>query len=83
MSEMNEKELIMRFIEGLKMSSSAAKALAHHQRNSDFLGISAILLEISKNGTRLATSKAMPELTLLAALDKQSKVAAKLSGTNG
>lgn len=83
MSEMNEHELIIRMVEGFKMASSAAKGLAHHQRNSDFLGISAIVDEISKNAARLATAKAMPELTLLSALSRQSKVAAKLSGTNG
>ncbi len=76
-SEYSEKDLIRIFIEGLNQAASAAKGLAHHQRNSDFLGISAIIGEIATNGARLARAKAMPQMALLNALAKQQEVYAK------
>lgn len=75
MSEMTEHQVIIQFIEGLKMSASSARMLGTMQRNSDFLGIAMILDEISKNGARLATSKSMNATVLEKALGRFSEVA--------
>lgn len=74
MSDLTEHECIMRFVEGLKMSADAARMLGHMQRNSDFLGVSQIIEEISKNGARLATSKAMSEANLQEALGRHERI---------
>lgn len=72
MADLTEHEVIMRFIEGLKSAADAAKMLGVMQRNTDFLGISQIIIEISKNGARLATAKAMSEQVLRQSLNKFS-----------
>lgn len=76
MSELTEHEVIIRMVEGLKQSADAARMLGVMQRNSDFLGVSQIILEISKNASRLATSKAMSKQVLDAALNRHSAVLA-------
>lgn len=76
MSEMKESEVIMRMVEGLRSAADAARMLGVMQRNSDFLGISQIILEISKNAARVATSKAMSKQVLDAALNRHSAVLA-------
>lgn len=76
MSELSEKDCIMRMIEGLRSASDAAQMLGIMQRNSDFLGISRIILEISQNASRIATSKAMSKSVLDAALARHSSVLA-------
>lgn len=74
MTEITEHEFIMRFCDGLKMASDAARQLGVIQRNSDFLGISRIIEEIAQNGKRLAMSKAMKKIELQGGLQKFSAV---------
>lgn len=76
MSEMKESEVIIRMVEGLKSAADAASMLGVMQSNPDFIGISRIILEISKNASRLATSKAMSKQVLDAALGRHSAMLA-------
>lgn len=74
MSEMSEHECIMRITEGLRSAADAMKMLGVMQRNSDFLGLSRIVEEISKNCARLATAKSMSSGDLAKGLQKFSAV---------
>ena len=76
MSDISEHQLIMRFVDGLKAAADAARMLGIAQRNSDFLGISKIIEEISKNGARLATSKSMSAENLKNGLARFSAISA-------
>lgn len=76
MSKVTEHEAIIRMVDGLKMAADAASMLGVMQRNSDFLGISRIIGEISKNAARLATSKAMSEAVLREGLKRHEKILA-------
>ena len=76
MADMSEKELILRMCDGLKAAADSARMLGIAQRNSDFLGISKIIEEISKNATRLAVSKAMSPQILREGLAKFSAISA-------
>lgn len=76
MADITEREAIIRMVDGLKLAADSAKMLGVMQRNSDFLGISRIIEEISKNAARLATSKAMSEAVLREGLKRHSALVA-------
>lgn len=73
MADLTEKELIERFMEGLKVSADSMRMLGIARGYSDFLGISRILDEIRINAHRLAVSKVLSPQVLREGLNRYSE----------
>lgn len=60
-----EPEMLIRFIDGLKIAAGSAHQLAHAQENPNWLKIRDALETMIEQGQKLATSKSMPRSQVL------------------
>lgn len=70
----SEPDMLVRFVDGLKVAAGSAHQLAHAQENPNWLKIRDMLEVLIDKGQRLALAKAMPREEVLRELDirKQS-----------
>lgn len=70
MSEINEKETIAYFIDGIKKAKSAARELANLNERGAWLQIRSILGQIEKNAHKFYTSKPQTRIQQLQMANK-------------
>lgn len=64
-----EPEMLVRFVDGLKVAAGSAHQLAHAQSNPQWLQVRDLLESLINSGQKLAVSKAMPRQEVLQQLD--------------
>lgn len=67
----SEPEMLVRFVDGLKIAAGSAHQLAHAQENPNWLKIRDMLEALIDKGQTMAVSKAMPRQEVLRELDKR------------
>lgn len=72
----SEPEMLVRFVDGLKVAAGSAHQLAHAQSNPKWLAIRDLLENIIEGGQVLATSKAMPRQQVLDELHARERIQA-------
>jgi hypothetical protein len=72
-ADLNEPELMVRFLEGLKQAAGAAGAMAHSQQRPAWLDVRAILERVRESGAIMAASKAMTRQEVLKDLEQRKK----------
>lgn len=65
----SEPEMLVRFVDGLKIAAGSAHQLAHAQSNPNWLKVRDLLENIMTQGQTLAVSKSMPRQEVLRELD--------------
>ncbi len=65
----SEPEMLVRFVDGLKVAAGSAHQLAHAQSNPSWLSIRDFLENMIEKGQRLALSKSMPRQQVLQELE--------------
>lgn len=61
----SEPEMLIRFVDGLKIAAGSAHQLAHAQENPNWLQIRDLLESLIEKGQKLATAKSMPRQQVL------------------
>jgi uncharacterized membrane protein YfbV (UPF0208 family) len=69
----SEPEMLVRFVDGLKVAAGSAHQLAHAQENPNWLSIRDKLETLIEMGQKMAMAKSMPRQQVLAELDKRQK----------
>lgn len=67
----SEPEMLVRFIDGIKIAAGSAHQLAHAQENPNWLKVRDLLESLIESGQKLATSKSMPRQQVLEELAKR------------
>lgn len=67
--------MLVRFVDGLKVSAGSAHQLAHAQENPNWLKIRDLLENLIETGQKMATAKSMPRQDVLAELAVREQVA--------
>lgn len=69
----SEPEMLLRFVDGLKVAAGSAHQLAHAQENPSWLKVRDLLEGLIESGQKLAMSKSMPRQQVLEELIKREK----------
>lgn len=65
----SEPEMLVRFVDGLKVAAGSAHQLAHAQSNPNWLKVRDMLEGLIEHGQQMAMSKAMPRQDVLEQLN--------------
>lgn len=69
----SEPEMLIRFVDGLKVAAGSAHQLAHAQENPNWLKVRDLLENLIESGQKMALAKSMPRQEVLRELDIRSK----------
>jgi hypothetical protein len=69
----SEPEMLVRFVDGLKVAAGSAHQLAHAQENTNWLKVRDMLEALIESGQKMAMSKSMPRAEVLRNLDIRAK----------
>ena len=69
----SEPEMLVRFVDGLKVAAGSSHQLAHAQSNPQWLTIRDLLENLIDQGQKLAVAKSMPRAEVLRQLDIREK----------
>lgn len=69
----SEPEMLLRFVDGLKVAAGASHQLAHAQENPHWLKVRDLLENLIESGQKMAMSKSLPRQEVLAELDARQK----------
>lgn len=73
----SEPEMLVRFVDGLKVAAGSAHQLAHAQENPNWLKVRDLLEALIESGQKMAMAKSMPRAQVLEELDKREAAARK------
>lgn len=71
----SEPEMLLRFVDGLKIAAGSSHQLAHAQENPNWLKIRDMLENLIESGQKMAMAKSMPRYEVLQELDARAKAA--------
>lgn len=69
----SEPEMLVRFVDGLKVAAGSAHQLAHSQENPNWLKVRDMLENLIESGQKMAMSRSMPRADVLANLTIREK----------
>ncbi len=69
----SEPEMLVRFVDGLKVAAGSAHQLAHAQENPNWLKVRDLLESLIEHGQKMALSRAMPRTEVIRELDYRQK----------
>lgn len=61
----SEPEMLVRFVDGLKIAAGSAHQLAHAQSNPNWLKVRDMLENLVESGQKMAMAKSMPRQEVL------------------
>lgn len=67
----SEPEMLVRFVDGLKVAAGSAHQLAHAQSNPHWLKVRDSLESLIEHGQKMAMAKSLPREEVLYELDKR------------
>lgn len=73
----SEPEMLVRFVDGLKVAAGSAHQLAHAQENPNWLKVRDLLEGLIESGQKMAMAKSMPRQQVLEELMVREAVARK------
>ena len=77
----SEPEMLVRFVDGLKVAAGSAHQLAHAQENPNWLKVRDMLESLIEKGQKMALAKSMPRQDVLANLNlRQMNVPKDVNG---
>lgn len=65
----SEPEMLVRFVDGLKVAAGSAHQLAHAQENPNWLKVRDMLENLIESGQKMAMARSMPRQEVLAELN--------------
>lgn len=65
----SEPEMLVRFVDGLKVAAGSAHQLAHAQSNPNWLQVRDLLESLIEKGQKMAMAKSMPRSEVIRQLD--------------
>ncbi len=69
----SEPEMLVRFVDGLKIAAGSAHQMAHAQSNPNWLKVRDYLENLIEAGQKMAIAKSVPRQEVLAQLDDRLK----------